>query len=232
MTFEDVINDLKKLERLTLQSIKPGSEIIILKVDDKGRKIEVSNKQDKVISRSLKEIETIWKSLSTNPAVHVDGVLQGSGSSRNQPETILANLPYIEWLMVNNKKHIAFVGYQSHVYGTIRKMDAIESEKLKSKMMNIKPKMDYAAVIVTDQIIRISRYLGTSSNAINKGIYSFNTGNQQILLVLPECCNLIPGTYLVIESPSKIECKTIVEIADHTFGVITDDQIKILVNMN
>lgn len=76
----------------------------------------------------------IWDQLCSKPAVHVDAVLGGSGSSRNQPETILANLPYIEWLRINNKKHIVFVGEATHDFGTLRQMDPIQAEQIRRRL--------------------------------------------------------------------------------------------------
>jgi len=73
-------------------------------------------------------------------AVHVDEVLHGSGTSRNQPETILANLPYVEWLKLDNKKHIAFVGKNTHLYGTLKQMDSIPASNLNQSTIAIQQK--------------------------------------------------------------------------------------------
>ena len=60
-------------------------------------------------NRPLLELERIWCELQRSPTVHVDKVLNGSGSSRKQLETILANSPYIEWAKILNKEHLVFV---------------------------------------------------------------------------------------------------------------------------
>lgn len=57
----------------------------------------------------LLELERIWCELQRSPAVHVDKVLNGSGPSRKQLETIQANLPYIEWAKIHNKEHLIFI---------------------------------------------------------------------------------------------------------------------------
>ena len=66
---------------------------------------------------------------------------------------ILANLPYIEWLKLNNKKHIAFVGKNTHPFETLKQMSPLDSvgiSTLDSKGTNaIKVK----TVIVTDNVL-------------------------------------------------------------------------------
>jgi len=123
MTFDDVIQDIEKLVGLELQSIRPGASLTILNVDREHSNLLIKTSKGQTKSRPFGELETIWDELNRSPAVHVEGVLHGSGTSRNQPETIFANLPYIEWLRINNKKHIAFVGNVTHAYGTLKQMD-------------------------------------------------------------------------------------------------------------
>ena len=126
MTFSDVISDIKKMIGIELHSVRPGAEITIQEVDEERDCLILRSTQGQLRSRPLSELRSIWSEMMKSPAVHVDGVLHGSGTSRNQPETILANLPYVEWLKVNNKKHIAYVGRNTHAYGTLKKMDAIK----------------------------------------------------------------------------------------------------------
>lgn len=74
------------------------------------------------------------------PAAHVDSVLGGSGSSRSQPETILANLPYVEWLTVAGKKNIAYVGDDTHEKGTLHKMDDDKAAEYQALMSLPRPR--------------------------------------------------------------------------------------------
>ena len=131
MTFDNLIRDIKQLKGTKLNSIRPGSDIIIHNVDTEHAKVEIVTINGILKSRPLSEIQKLWKELCSCPAVHVDKVLSGSGSSRNQPETILANLPYIEWFKFDNKKHIVFVGKSTHPLGTLKQMDAVEAEKIR-----------------------------------------------------------------------------------------------------
>lgn len=109
MTFNDVKKDVIKLIGLDLESVRPGAGIRILNVDEEQGNLQLETVSGQVRSRPLLELERIWNELQKSPAVHVDKVLNGSGTSRNQPETILANLPYIEWAKIHNKKHLIFV---------------------------------------------------------------------------------------------------------------------------
>jgi hypothetical protein len=65
--------------------------------------------------------------------IHVDSVLFGSGSSRNQPETILANMPDVEWLNLNDRKHIVWVGRQTHEVGTLREIGEFEATQIRAR---------------------------------------------------------------------------------------------------
>ena len=138
MDFNDLLHDIAKLEGLHLSSIRPGADIVVEKVDIEHGKVLVKNASGKLFSRSVIEFQKIWEGLNTEPAVRVEEILRGSGSSRNQPETIMANLPYIEWLKITNKKHISYVGKSSHPYGTLKQMDGMSASKINIPMMKMK----------------------------------------------------------------------------------------------
>src|SRR6185503_4271360 len=110
MKFSDVLSDIEKLKNKKLSSIRKGAEITIEEVDRTNDRLILTTARGKKKSRPLSEIQMLWERLCANAALHVDSALGGSGSSRNQPETILANLPYVEWLSNERKKHIALVG--------------------------------------------------------------------------------------------------------------------------
>ena len=94
------------------RDIRPGSNITIIDIDDEHNNIILRTSQGAMKSRPIGELDRIWTELNRTPAVHVDEVLNGSGSSRNQPETILANLPYIEWLQLKGAS--TFPGVQNN----------------------------------------------------------------------------------------------------------------------
>ena len=121
MSFDDVLKDIEGLIGLRLESIRPGAEIVVREVSSDEGRIELETAKGDVKSRPISELRRIWEALSNGTPVHIERVLGGSGSSRNQPETIFANLPYIEWMRHNGKKHIVNVGRNSHPPGTLKK---------------------------------------------------------------------------------------------------------------
>ena len=85
MEFSDVVNDLVKMEGLCLKSIRPGADIVIEKVDPEQNKITIRNSSGKVHNRYFVELQRIWNALLSTPMIRVEDILNGSGSSRNQP---------------------------------------------------------------------------------------------------------------------------------------------------
>lgn len=121
---EEVIRDIAEhLKGIPLNSISGrAAPFSVYEVDFTKRNYLIQLSEGTIKSRPLDEIERIWKEMLIKAAVHVESLLGGSGSSRNQPETILANLPYVEWLPFNGKKHIAYVRENTHEYGTLKQM--------------------------------------------------------------------------------------------------------------
>ena len=177
MAFYDVIEDIKKLIGLDLQSIRPGANIRILEVDEDRSCLILQTSAGTTRSRPLGELQLIWNEMNRLPAVHVDEVLHGSGTSRNQPETILANLPYVEWLKLDNKKHIAFVGKNTHPYGTLKQMDSITASNLHHS--NDMDKTNKAKVVIVSSdfantVSLLQNVLPGALTAIAQGVYSFD----------------------------------------------------------
>lgn len=197
MDFTDVINDLIKMEGLRLNSIRPGAEIVIEKVDVEQKRLTIRNASGKTQNRYFAELERIWEALLANPAIRVEDVLNGSGSSRNQPETIFANLPYIEWLKVDNKKHIAYVGRTTHSYGTLLQMDGIDVDRITAQ--HSEDVSGTFLLIVTNDIANtaanINSCLGVSAKAIAEGVYEFLTESKRLVLASSQHVGLKCGTY-------------------------------------
>lgn len=232
MTYKDVIQDIKKLIGLELHSIRPGASITILEVDDEKNCLILRTAQGLTRSRPLSEIELIWNEMSKCAAVHVEGVLHGSGTSRNQPETIFANLPYVEWLKVNNKKHIAYVGKNSHPYGTLRQMSAIDAEAIAQNVSKQSNASKAKTVIVSADIGKTVSALTNSMpgklSTIEKGVYSFEGVGVEILILLSSQTDLLPGCYTVV-SKGQTSSSRVVDICDEEYYVIAESGIRILV---
>ncbi len=201
MTFYDVIEDIKKLVGLDLQSIRPGANIRILEVDEDRSCLILQTSTGSTRSRPLGELQIIWNEMNRLSAVHVDEVLHGSGTSRNQPETILANLPYVEWLKLDNKKHIAFVGKNTHPYGTLKQMDSIAASNLKqtgTKSTVEKSKVIIVADDLANTISSLQKMLPGTVSAISQGIYSFEGANLVATVFSSTTTSLSPGTYPIL----------------------------------
>jgi len=157
MTFENVISDFENATGLKFLPIgAKSSPLILLKVDRSLQKIIIQSvKSEKILSRSFSELRTVWEELCSKPAVHVDSALEGSGSSRNHPETLFANLPYIEYLFIKNKKHIALMPENTHELGEIREMDTIQAQKVKVAIKSAEMKVGHpTALMVVSDIIQ------------------------------------------------------------------------------
>ena len=86
MNFTEVIKDIHKLVGLELNSIRPGARITITDVDEERGSLILRTSSGQNRSRPIDELQKIWDEMMVKPAVHVEGVLHGSGTSRNQPE--------------------------------------------------------------------------------------------------------------------------------------------------
>ena len=208
MTFEEVKTDIVKLVGLNLESVRPGAGICILSVDLKQGNLQLQTSAGQVRSRPLYELERIWNELQRSPAVHVDQVLNGSGTSRNQPETILANLPYIEWAKIHNKKHLVFVGESTHAYGTLKKMDATAAAKISAQIDDSQGKDEISLVIVTADIkASIDFFQGTCGGVVTakeQGVYLLETNTSLIAFVTPMQSGLEVGTYPIVEANNTV----------------------------
>jgi hypothetical protein len=165
MKFEDLLNDIEKLIGLRLCSINPatpGIELTNIDREKQSYTLQVEN-SPKESSRSFKELLDIWNNLALQGYVNVDQALYGGGSSRNQPETILANLPYIQHFKYNNKKHLLLRKTNMHDIGTLQELSDPEQIKL------IK---DFIDNHKNFNISKINSSLKIALNQLEKGIDS------------------------------------------------------------
>jgi hypothetical protein len=235
MDFSDIINDLVKLEGIRLNSIRPGAEITIKQVDLDQKKIIVESSLGKLHSRPFSEFQRIWEALLASPAIRVEEVLNGSGSSRNQPETIFANLPYIQWLKIDNKKHIAYVKSTTHPYGTIQEMDGIQAAHLINKITKTDVGSSRIVLVVTDDISSSAKILssltGTPGNAQSEGYYTYNINDQTIVLADTSKLHLPCGTYAQTPMMPHIIFQNKVSLLGYSWAVINESNIKAIVRL-
>jgi hypothetical protein len=122
MNWDKVFSNLEKMKGKKLKSISGTSDIKLADIDDETVTIEARTKggKAKIVKRSVSELKELAALMKPNKPIHVDTELHGSGSSRNQPETLLANLPDVEWARVDGRKNIVWVVKDSHPIGTLR----------------------------------------------------------------------------------------------------------------
>lgn len=235
MNFSDVKCDIHKLIGIELNSISHGSSITIADIDDEKERLIITPKNGKPRSRPIDELSRIWDALQKESAVHVDKVLNGSGTSRNQPETILANLPYIEWLRIDNKKHIAYVGKSTHPFGTLQEMDPLKAAEISTRLKASIKRTIISSVVVSKNINSsisiIQKSFSGKLSTIEQGIYQIETKTDLIIFISSERAGLDEGTYSIIESPVYDTNSIITEISflgEH-YSVICTENIKMLI---
>lgn len=138
MDFKDVLSDINGLIGKQLQSLNPSTAPIFLtKVDSDAKKYFISDvPNQKGNGRSFWELEDIWSELVNKGFCNVDQALYGSGSSRNQPETIFANLPYIQHFKYKKRKHLLLRGEAIHPIGTLSELSDKETKLIRNKIEN------------------------------------------------------------------------------------------------
>ena len=236
MKFERVVSDIKTLAHHTIQSIRPGSELTIIDVNLQRNSLTLFNKSNQRGVRSLNEIRRIWVHLCTNKTAHVETVLEGSGTSRNQPETILANLPYVEWLTIHRKKHLCLVGKPTHPIGTIKQMDPIAAQNIRAALQETSSD-EPTIIIVTDQIHSLSSLLekisGIRPIATTNGVYQLSLAHKSILVVnsasLPQ--PLPFGVYIPISARTAPQNSRLIHVADKEYHLLNSQGAWFLVHV-
>lgn len=139
MKFEEILNDIESLlVGKALQSINPSTApIYLVKIDRLSDKYFVSaSPADKGVPRSINELKSIWEDLNRKGFASVEQALYGGGSSRNQPETIFANLPYVQHFKFRKKKHILLRHNHVHAPGTISELVGPDFRKVRKQVEN------------------------------------------------------------------------------------------------
>ena len=137
MQFQDVLGYLEQMVGVELQPISGLSETLtILSVDfEKNRyTLDKISKTKKTTTRSFNELEKIWDVLKQKGFASVEQALGGAGSSRNQPETIFANLPFVEHFQYDKKKHLYLRDSDTHQLGTLKDLTPSDTREVKKRI--------------------------------------------------------------------------------------------------
>lgn len=233
MDFNDLLHDIAKLEGLHLSSIRPGADIVVEKVDIEHGKVLVKNASGKLFSRSVIEFQKIWEGLNTEPAVRVEEILRGSGSSRNQPETIMANLPYIEWLKITNKKHISYVGKQTHPFGTLKQMSGMGANKISDDFSH-KQFAEKLIIMVSsnycyEDVSSFSSRSGISPVALSVNEYKFSLDKCELYFVNSEEKKVLPGVYTLMNLRKPLGSQKTVDLNGRKFFIESFGEFQCLI---
>lgn len=164
MQFKDVLSDIEKLVGKQLQSVNPKTApIYITKVDRPSKKYFISSSPDDLgTARSFWELEDIWSELIHKGFSNVDQALYGGGSSRNQPETVFANLPYVQHFKYKDRKHILLRGVNVHEIGTLSPLQPDDYQNVAKKIDSY---FNLSNQLISDSQSKILRVL---DNALDK----------------------------------------------------------------
>ncbi|EKZ9002382.1 GmrSD restriction endonuclease domain-containing protein [Vibrio fluvialis] len=167
MHFKDVLVDIEKLVGKELHSINPKTpSIYVTELNRELEKYFVSNSpKSKGVARSFRELEDIWTELTVKGFSNVDQALYGGGSSRNQPETVFAHLPYIQHFKYKNRKHLLLRNNPVHEIGQLSELQSSELRMVRKKIDN------YTALsnqIIADSQASIVQTLKSAFDAVTK----------------------------------------------------------------
>lgn len=115
---EDVIPYLTQLIGSDLLSISGQSDIHINNVTTEG--VSIRCQDGKSFFEYHKRVKSVLHTLLEKGVIHVDAAMNGSGSRRNIPETLLANLPCIEHGKIGGTKHLYLKNEDTHLLGTLK----------------------------------------------------------------------------------------------------------------
>lgn len=167
MNFQSVLEQVELLIGKQLESITASTgSIEIVRIDHKLKKyivkVEGNSKQ---VSRTFRELEDIWNDLVRQGFVNVDQALYGGGSSRNQPETILANLPFINHFKYKSRKHLLLRRSNVHEIGTLQELTSSELKLAKRKIENY---FSFSRINLHNQQTEISNNLKIAFDSVIK----------------------------------------------------------------
>ncbi len=187
-SFDIVLEDIRSLIGLRLKSIRPGADLVLTGIDSSEKRFLLKTANGDSKSRPFSEIEAIVKALNVDGIAHVETVLAGSGSSRNQPETILANLPYIEYTFINRKKHLVIRDEPTHPAGHLQELDPIQAKKIIDRF-KVRQTSLPVQVIVTSNLREATMSLvaaGGDLKALSPAAYSVTIQRRTIWIVTPD----------------------------------------------
>ena len=155
-------------------------------VDRLGHRVVVEGPSGRK-SRSFGELERVFNELRKSQPIHVDSVLGGSGSSRNQPETLFANLSSVEWLTIARKKHLILRPIPTHPSGSLHEVDGVDAAVLRVAMSMAPTQATLTIDLPVTDVGKATRVLdallGEDAVADGQGIYVYRLGPVEVRVV-------------------------------------------------
>ncbi len=211
MTFPSenyLLANLGKLVGTRLTSLRGHRELRIIAIDAMRGRIRLQI-GERATSRSLRELVELWHILTMRHVVHVDSALRGSGSSRNQPETILAAMPCVEWTSITGRKHLVYREAETHPLGAPKQLDPLLRERLLAKLNDLS--VPIVAVLIgksifTERSANTLAGLG-QTKVIQPGVALLECGTHRILGIAPDLTSNVPeGAYLLSRGFEQQAC--------------------------
>lgn len=140
MNFKSLLDDIEQLIGLPLKAITATTNgITLLSIDrETGRYIVKPDGVGRERKRNIRELEAIFEALKKDGYCNVEQALQGSFTSRHQPETIFANLPYIQYFKYERRKHLVLRDNNQHSHGEIQELPVREQKKVRKALLSNK----------------------------------------------------------------------------------------------
>ena len=190
MNWSQTYERLQAMAGMQLRSIKGKTDILLESIDRNSLSVVAGNGTK---SRPTSELQRIVQRMDYQTPVHVDSVLYGSGSSRSHPETILANMPDVEFLYIDGRKHIVWMGQQTHGIGTLKEVDAFTASQIRDHYAGRGPisgRVSTAIAVVANNVRDANTFLaellqGPAPRPLHGGkAYSVSTESADALLVV------------------------------------------------
>lgn len=165
MNLQTLLIDLTNLIGTPLRPINSNADsITLIEIDTQTGRYFVKPNNGKKVSRNITEFESILNDLLEFGYANVETSLGGSGSSRHHPETLLSNLPYIEFFKYKNKKHIFLTENNTHDYATIKEVSNYDLRKIRIaltsrenlSLFNIHKKLNLINELIGDSLKEVS----------------------------------------------------------------------------
>ena len=233
MNLDQLLGEIERLRGLVLKPLGRARTVRVVEVDRVEERVIIEVGEERArSSRTFGEFEKLLSALNTTPAIHVDSILSGSGSSRNQPETILANLPSIEVLYVAGRKHLARVNESRRSYGTVEEMDPIRAQEVAAKLAASGLRARVSVLIVSDDLVRIAKRLSivTSSQTkmLSDQVAAVGEGVDRMWIARPSI-GLPAGVYPMLEKGAAPSSAPTVTLGFSEYSLVVIDGVTVLV---